>query len=236
MERKALGNKHVFWEAFVIAMVIFWTGIFLGILFETSRADKIEKLFFEAETDIFDIYLEGEITSLLGSNCELALSENIDFADRIYFEARKLGKYDAATRITTDIVRLHKRYDLLRVMLWKNMIQLQEQCPGSTNVIVYLYEYDNPSANKQAIQITFSKVLADLKKKHGDSVVLIPIAYDTNVKSLNLFKERYNLRTTPIVIINQKQIITELKSVEELEEIIFKEQNIEDSKEKILLN
>ncbi|MBU0466635.1 MAG: hypothetical protein KJ718_04810 [Nanoarchaeota archaeon] len=223
-----LSNKHVFWEALIIAMVIFWTGIFLGVLFESSRANKIEELYFQAETDIFDIQLEGELLSMFESSCEQALKENIDYADRIYLEARKLGKYDAATRITEDIVRLHKRYDLLRVMLWKNMIQLQQKCPSKTNVIVYLYQYDNPSTNKQARQITFSKVLSDLKEKHGDSIVLIPIAYDTNVKSLNILKERYELNTTPMIIINQKQKITELQSVEDLEKIMF--ENSEDNK------
>jgi len=235
-KKRTFSNKHVFWLAFIAALVLFWTGIFLGVIFETSRAEKIEKLYFQAETDIFDIQLEGELLSIFEQSCDIALQENIDYADRIFLEARKLGKYDAATRITTDIVRLHKRYDLLRTMLWKNMIQLQKECPSSTNIIVYLYQYDNPSTNKQAIQTTFSKVLSDLKEKHGDDVVLIPIASDTEVKSLNIFKQRYGLDSTPVILINQNQKVTELLTLEELEKIIFESGDPEKQQDIIRLN
>jgi hypothetical protein len=141
-------NKHIFWQAFISAFIIFWTGIMLGILFESSRADKLEYIYFNAETDIFDILIKNEIISEFDLECDIGLKENINFADQIYFEARELEKYDASTQITTEILELHKRYDLLRVMLWKNMIDFQKKCPNETNTVVYIYEYDDPITNK----------------------------------------------------------------------------------------
>ena len=231
-----LSNKNVFWESLIIAFVIFWIGIILGILFEGSRANKLEKIFFGTETDIFDIQLNGEVLSMFNFNCETSLKENILFADRIYFEARELEKYDAATRITEDIVKLHKRYDLLRVMLWINIIRLQEECPNITNSVVYLYEYDEPRINKQAIQVTLSKVLLDLKKKYGDKVVLIPIADDTNIHSLDLLKSRYGITKSPAVIVNQKHKVTDLITLEELEKLLFEKPNEKDDGKAIHLN
>jgi len=215
-----VNNKHAFWQALIITIVIFWTGIMLGVLFESSRADKLEKIYFNAETDIFDIQLESDLLTLLDADCEIATKGTIDFADQIYKEAKTLEKYDASTRITEEIIDIHKRYDLLRTMLWKNTIELQEKCPSTTNSIVYLYEYNNPATNTQAKQITFSKVLSDAKTKYGDKIILIPIAYDTGVKSLDLFKKTYDLDKAPIIIINQEDIIKEIPTVEMIEKYL----------------
>lgn len=221
MKKFLFSNKHSFWQAFVIAFVIFWTGIMLGILFENSRTSKLEKYYFNSETEIFDVQLIGKILfEPLEINCDTALTENINFAERIYEEAKTLEKYDSSNKITEDIVNLHKRYDLLRTMLWKNAIELQENCPGKTNVVVYLYQYIKPSINTQARQITLSKVTLDLKKKYGNKVILIPIAHDTGIKSLNLLKQEYNLDKFPIVIINQEHKFTELTTVIELEQYL----------------
>jgi len=203
-----------------VALIIFWTGIMLGFLFENSRANKLEGFYFNAETDIFDVQLRGDILAKGDFDCDLVLSENIDFADRIYEEARELEKYDAASKITDDIIDLHKRYDLLRVMLWNNLLDIGEKCPGKTNILVYLYEYDDPDVNLAAKQITFSKVTLDTKKKYGDKVILIPIAYDTGISSLSLFREKYDLHEFPVVLVNQKDKFTELFTLEDIEAVL----------------
>jgi len=224
MKKKKFGSKHSFWQALIIASVIFWTGIMLGILFENSRTSKLEKIYFNAETEIFDIQLTGDI--LLepeAFNCKIVLNENIKFAERIFEEAKKLEKYDSSNKITEDIVDLHKRYDLLRTMLWKNAIELQNICPEETNTVVYLYEYIEPSINTQAKQITLGKVTLDLKKKYGDKVLLIPIAHDTNIISLNLLKQKYDIKKFPTIIINQEHKFTEIITVKELERYLILE-------------
>lgn len=216
-----MNSKHSFWQALVIALIIFWTGIMLGILFENNRTSKLENFYKSSETQIFDVQLTGNL--LLNSpnqDCSIALLENIEFADKIYEEAKTLEKYDASNKITEDVVKLHSRYDLLRTMLWINAITLQEKCPNETNIVVYLYQYIEPSINTQAKQITVSKVTSDLKKKYGDKVLLIPIAYDTDVKSLSLLRSKYQLNEFPVVMINQKNKINDLTTVEELEKYL----------------
>ena len=192
-------------------------------MFENSRTSKLEDFYKSSESKIFDIQLAGNL--LLNTpefDCTIALDENIKFADRIYEEAKTLEKYDASNKITEDIIKLHGRYDLLRTMLWINTIEFQKKCPSETNILVYLYEYDKPSINTQAKQIAISKVTLDLKKKYGDKIILIPIAYDTGVGSLNLLRAKYQIDEFPIVIINQKQKITSLITMEEMEKYLEK--------------
>ena len=50
-----MGNKNTFWQALVLALVIFWTGILLGVMFEGARANKLESYYLDSETGIFDI-------------------------------------------------------------------------------------------------------------------------------------------------------------------------------------
>lgn len=213
-------NKHAFWQAFIVALIIFWTGIMLGIWFESSRTTKLDDIYTKSETDIFDIELESDILKMSYFDCDIAMQANINFAEQIYEEAKKLEKYDSSNKITEDVAELHRRYDLLRTMLWVNTIEFKKLCPDKTNSVVYLYQYTEPGIETQAKQITFSKVLLDLKKKYREKIILIPIASDAKIKSLDLLKHKYNITVNPVVIINEKYIISKLSSLEELEKYI----------------
>ncbi len=212
------GNKHSFWEALLMALVIFWTGIILGIFFENARADRLRNYYLDSETEIFDLNMQSLISSKDGLSCGDIMEQNVFFADKIYDEAKKLEKYDSSTKITSEVFNLHRRYDLLRTMLWNNLIS--SNCSDSVNIIIYLYEYDEPSIDLQARQITLSRVLLDLKEKYKDEIILIPIAHDTGVKSLELLRKKYELNNLPVIFINQKYKIEELASLEDLEKII----------------
>src|SRR3989344_5845674 len=210
---KELGNKNVFWQALIVALIIFWAGIMLGVMFEDSRFDKLQDFYFNSETDIFDTTLGNEILTDFDFNCNSAIEKSINFADKIYFEAISLEKYDSSNAITENIIQLHRRYDLLRVMLWKNVVDLKENCDeelNDTNIIVYFYDYVDPNLNVKARQTVMGRVLLDVKEKYGDKVILIPIAYDTKVYSLDLMIERYSVEDVPSILINQNYKIEDL--------------------------
>ncbi len=214
-----MNNRHAFWLALIVAVLVFWTGILLGVMLEKNRANKLQQFYYESETNIFDILMQQDL--LKGSKfCDLVIAENIVFADKIYSEAKNLEKYDNAAKITSELIMLHRRYDVLRVMLWNNIIQQEDCFKNKTNVIIYLYQYNNPSLEVKAKQSAMSKALLELKNKNGLSVILIPIASDTDVKSMKILKQKYNLTLTPMIFINSEHKITEVTSVEELEKYI----------------
>ena len=210
-------SKHVFWQALIIALIIFWSGILIGMFFENSRIEKLEDFYFGAETDISDFELSSEILYGDEDNCDTIKEYSILLADKIYVEALKLEKYDNSNKITKDLITLHKRYDLLRTLLWKKIIENKETCKSSLDTVVYLYKYDNPDLNTKAIQETMSNFLIDLKKKKGNEIILIPIAMDTELISLNSLIEKFEISQFPAVIINEEHIISDLDSMEDLE-------------------
>ena len=216
----ALGNKHIFWQALIIALVVFWTGLLLGTYFERSRIDQIQKFYFDSETEIFDLNLASDILGGVTDNCDLFIARSINFADRIYFEALKLEKYDDSNKLSEDAVSLHKRYDLLRILLWKSTIDNKRNCVTKINTVVYLYDYADTPLNKKAIQQTMSNFLINLKEEHKEKIILIPIAVDTGVESLDVLRSIYGLEEVPVIFINEEAKIESLDSLQSIENFL----------------
>ncbi|MBU3906629.1 MAG: hypothetical protein KKA64_00060 [Nanoarchaeota archaeon] len=215
-----LGNKHVFWEALIIALVIFWAGILLGVYFEKTRVDKLQNFYFDSETEIFDFQLFSEIISSKDLNCNKVSEKSILFADKIYSQALKLEKYDTSNKITEDLFSLHRRYDLLRVMLWKELIENKKRCKTNVNTVVYLYDYADTPVNEKAIQGAMSNFLIDLKGEYKDTIILIPIAVDTEVNSLDFLREIYGLEKIPMIFVNEKAKIDNLESLKDVKKYL----------------
>ncbi len=117
-------------------------------------------------------------------DCDELDMEAMIFADKIYEEAKKLERYDNANKITDRVLHLHKRYDLLRTILWNKIIENKAQCNASANTVVYLYNYLTEDIGEISTQKTMSNYLTRLKNENAEIVVLIPIAEEHVVYDL----------------------------------------------------
>ena len=214
-------NKHVLWQAFLAACIIFGIGIFLGFMLEDYRTSKIAQLFASSEIALLDARIQNQIYQTSGFDCEKAVEENINFGDRIYDEAKILDRSKKANKLDDSIIQEHKKYDLLRVLFWINSINIKQSCNASYHTIIYLYDLIDPGLEKNSRQAVFANVLKDLKNKYGHDVMLIPIAGDNNLTSVSLMMYKYNITTLPTVLIDEKIKIEELETVEELEQYII---------------
>ena len=215
---KLKSQKNAFWHALIITIIIFALGIYIGIVIENLRTEKIDRLYQNSEIDLLDIRLQSEIYSSGNFNCNLAITENIKFTNRVYGEAKKLGKYEKASRITDSIKLQHKKYDLLRFIILLNSIKIKEKCANSYYEVVYFYDYDNPSIEKKAKQEVFSKLLIQLKNKMNNEVLLIPISGDANLGSLKLFLEEHKIaeENLPVILIDRKIKVDKIQNIDDL--------------------
>ncbi len=213
-------GKHVFWEAFFVAVVIFLIGLFFGMYIENSRIQEIENYYSASEANLMDGLALIELSSNENFSCELLRKSSIKFADKIYNEALLLEKYENAEKLGEGMTALHKKYDLLRTFLWINDLKLNKKCFQKFNTLVYLYEYSPEDIDKIAENNVWSKILYDLKLKHQDDLVLIPIAVDLNISSLDLLKSEFELYSFPMIFINNKNKISNISSVEEIEKYL----------------
>ena len=209
-------NKHVFWEALVIAIFLFGSGIFIGYLIEINRTSEVLNLYQQTELDILDTKILDSMISLNNLDCEQFFNETVNFADRIYVEAQLLEKYEDSSQLTAGILHQHKKYDLLRAQLWVNSIRLKEICPKTFDTVVYFYEYNTKSLDLKSEQSVFSKKLSELKQEKGGSIIVIPIAGNLDINSINYLKTFYNISSYPTVIVNEKIKIDSIEGLNTL--------------------
>ncbi len=217
-------QKHAFWEALLATIFIFGIGILFGIVLENWRTSKISDLYQKSEVDLLDIKVQNEIYSEGKFNCDTAAQSNLELADRIYEEARLLENYENARRLTNDLIVQHKKYDLLREMLFLNSIKIKEKCKLPYDNVVYFYlpGYEEVSLDITAKQRVFSKLLEELKQKKGNSVFLIPIAVNQDISSINIILDTYNIskQDLPLILINEKTKTTSIQNIEDLEQYL----------------
>jgi hypothetical protein len=149
-------------------------------------------------------------------DCNSLYDSYASFADRVYMEAVLLEEYESSEQITEEMKIVHKRYDLLRTFLWSNTLKTSKICEDSPKTVVYLYEYNTNDLAKKATQNVWSKVLFDLKQEKGSEIILIPIAVDLNINSLEIITKNFNISSYPVIILNDKEVIRELVSSEDI--------------------
>jgi hypothetical protein len=215
-----LGNpKNVFWEALLLTIVVFAFGLLLGITLEESRFNTITDYSAKSDISLMDILALNNLVSSGNASCETLTTSNLEFADRIYQEARVLDQYESSGKITNDIKIAHKRYDLMRTLLWINVKETSKKCESDSSSVVYLYQQETQDLVQKATQNVWSKILFDFKQKEGDKIVLIPIAVDGGFVSLNSMIKNYPISSYPVVIINDK-VVSNLESVDQLEKYL----------------
>jgi hypothetical protein len=213
-------KKRVFWEALLLTIVVFIFGLLIGIAYEASKSSDISKYYTNSEISLMDIFALNSMVSLNSQDCRVLTQANLEFADRIYKEAILLEKYESAGKVTKEIEIIHERYDILRTFLWINNIETSQKCKDNYSSVVYLYEYYSKDLAQKARQNVWSRILSDLKQKEGSKILLIPIAADSNLTSLDSLTNKFNITHYPVVIINEKDVIYDLSSVEQLSKYI----------------
>ena len=221
MEMMGASQKKTFLYALIATIFIFNLGIFFGYMLELSRTNDINKLYVDAEMELLDQITQKDALENLNLNCDALVSENIKFGDRIFSEALQIERYEDANRITSEIVLQHKRFDLLRTIFWINSIKIKQQCSSSYHTVVYLYKYNDPSIEQISKQRFFSNLLVQVKQDKGDKVMLIPIAADNNISSIDLFIKKNDITQLPTILIDEDIKITDVKAVEDIEKYLI---------------
>ena len=212
-------KKHVFWEAFFLAVLFILVGLVLGIWLEQLRADNTNISFYQSETSLYDSFALGKLIENPYISCDDLKMANVNFADQIYDEARYLEKYEDSSKLTDSLKIIHRKYDLLRTLLWMNVINMEAKC-GEINTVVYLYNYSSDKVETKSKQTVWSRTLQDLKEEEGNTLILIPIAVDQNIVSLNYLLKTYGVKNFPAVLINEKEVLYDIHSTEEIKDYL----------------
>ena len=213
-------QKYIFLYALLLTIFVFNLGIFMGYMLENSRVGKINEMYLNSEIELLDQITQKDALNVLDLNCTLLVNENIKFGDKIFQEALQIQKYEDANRINNEIIFQHKRFDLLRALFWINSITIKQKCNSKYHNVVYFYKYNNPTLEQESKQKFFSNLLKEIKDKEGSQVMLIPIAADNDIPSINLLVGKYGISDLPVILIDEKTKITDVKSMEDIEKYL----------------
>ena len=210
-------QKWVFLKALFVTLVVFNIGIYMGYKLEASRADKINEIYLGSEMMLLDQNLQRQAFEIIDLNCDLAVQANIDFGDKIFEEALgTIHSYEQANRINNAIIFQHKRFDLLRTLFWLNSIKIKEKCGSDYHNVVYFYDYLDPSAQQKGKQDFFSNLLGEIKEIKGNEVMLIPIAGDNDIASLDILINQYGITEFPTILIDEEIKVTNVESIDDI--------------------
>ncbi len=214
-----MASKNVFWEAVVLTIAVFIIGIFVGVAYEANKIDEINTYYTRSEISLLDTFAFGSLDKEKVS-CETLIESHIDFANRVYDEALLLEKYEDSGKLSEGFKLAYQKYDLLRTLLWINTMDTSKRCGEDFSTVVYLYERESGDLGKKAEHRVWSRILFELKEKRGKEIILIPIGADSNVASLEVVLDKFNIKKYPVLIINNEHMITEVTSVERLEDYL----------------
>ncbi|MBU0957488.1 MAG: hypothetical protein KKF56_01620 [Nanoarchaeota archaeon] len=212
-------QKHVFWQALLVAIFIFAVGFSLGIVMEKWRAGVVYDDYDESDVDFLDLKIQSDLLGDSDFSCERAVEENINFGDRIFAKAVQLQEFEESQRLSDSLKQIHKKYDLLRTLFWINSIKIKQRCDSDYHNVVYLYNYE-PSLDERAVQVVFSNFLKDLKSEMPGKIILIPIAANMGLNSLDYMMEEYGVDRFPAIVIDEDVKIYEIDELRMISNII----------------
>ncbi len=227
MVYKMTGKPKVFIESLIITFFVLTIGFSWGFYFENFRTNKIIDSYKDYEVEALDLKLQNYYYQIMDkTSCEEAIAQNFIFADDLYNRGLELERFEEANQISDDLTREKKRYVLLKTELWLNSILLKEKCNEPFDTVVYFYSGDPSNSAKVAEQKIISNVLKTVKENKGNKIILLPIAGDLKLRdkdessklgSVNLQMRVYNITTLPSILINEKILLEEFHTVEEIE-------------------
>ena len=221
MVYQIIKSKHrVFIDALFLTLLILFLGFLLGVYVESYRTGKIIENYKNFEIEALDLKLQNYYYQIMDkASCEEAIEQNFIFADKIYNQGLIIERCEEGNKLTQDILLEKKRYVLLQTELWLNSILLKEKCGDPFHTVVYIYSQQG-GVIKDAEQTAISKTLRELKEKSGNEIILIPIAGNFGLDSVDMQLRIYNVTYLPSVIIDEKHVVESFASVKDLEKYL----------------
>ncbi|MBI5390934.1 hypothetical protein HZB02_05575 [Candidatus Woesearchaeota archaeon] len=212
MERKISKEKYIF--ALLITLLVFSSGLILGLYMEGKRAQSIDLANKEQKLDFSSLQLQYAFLDQLRSDkdctaVQRSFEENVKGLDNT---REKLENYQQDAWDKQEFENLRREYTIAQVNYWVLFRKAKEICSNDAVDILYFYSTKDecPRCDDQAFVLTY------LKKNFGNS--LLNFVFDGNMKEeplIPLMKSAYNISSYPTLVVNGR-VYHEFKSLEEL--------------------
>jgi len=210
-ERQQFGFKILL--AFILTLILFLLGIFVGFYLNQKKIETIENLekdLLVSLQDIDTLYTQINKSELCKSKKYLDYINNeLDkYAIKLTYLEESLGKNHEV------VIRLKKPYNVLLIKHYLLMKEM-EDCE---KLVIILFFYSN---RPEFIGLSENEgiILGHIREKYGvDKVKVYALDVDLGLRTVESIKEQYNITSYPSLIINDKTY--GYLNKEELEKIV----------------
>ncbi|MBI2665993.1 hypothetical protein HYX13_00110 [Candidatus Woesearchaeota archaeon] len=201
--------------AFVLTIIIFTGGIFLGMLFEKVQLNSSEKTILNEKVSLQSLQLQQKYIES-GTNCtglNKVLQTNINDLTR---KMQEVAEYQKKAIFSQDKFDLQLRdYFLTEIQFFLISQEINKKCPKD-NVNI-LYFYDENAFDTQG------DILDYVKKVFGDSVLIF--SFDSAFKKepmIDVLMASYGITKFPSVVI-EENVFQDHTSVETIFKVVCDE-------------
>ena len=226
--RRIRKNKYAL--AGILTMLVFTSGLLLGLVIIEYKLDYIQQLSKTQSADYVSLqfqynYIENLETSALTKEekCNV-LSATLENNLKLLSPAlEKLEAYELNGDIKNgDYILLKREYTIANLRYWILSEKNKKVCDSDTVSILYFHTQDCPICNDQGY------ILSQIKKIFKDQLLIFPMDISINEPAIDVLKKQYHIQTYPTIIIDGKTIETNIDKIKTLEEIcpIYKNNTI----------
>ncbi|MCX6775053.1 MAG: thioredoxin family protein [DPANN group archaeon] len=207
-------KKYLMITSFIIAIVLFFAGLGLGLAFDKMRTSEIDTLMTKNQIDMESFLLQQQLLSnnLDAATCNLAKTKFIELQAKRAEIGQKLDTYSTKVISQTELDNLKRKHIILSVNSMIMLDSLKTDCGfANLDAILFFYASQDSESTRQGL------VLDEVYNRFPDAVVIF--AFDANFEQeplIDFLKAKYNITTTPTVIINDKPKHEGLTSVDEI--------------------
>lgn len=212
---------NTFRKAAILTILVFLLGVAFGIWVDNYRLGSVKRFFSQIDVSWNDARLLNLYFERVGETyCDLMLEQNLAYNEKIYKEGLKIEEAIDVNRFTPELKVEKQRYVLLQMQFWLNSQELKEKCNFTYKNIVHLYEQTPSTKGSLAEHEVQSSVLLGLKEICGSEIMLIPLAVDINLTTIDTITKQYNITEYPAIIIDENIVFQGLTSFEKLRAVV----------------
>lgn len=208
--------KKIFARSFVIAILLFVAGILLGLGIDFARTSDMVNDFRQSELDSESYLIEQNFLAFFGGDKCAQAEQRLNQLSK---ELGKIGtyliKYESKNIVKQkDYDYYLRKYFLSEIKTYTYYSQIKTECDIGEDIILFFFKVDEPDSVNQG------DILDVIVSQNKDvSVFSINVDYkdDPVIESV---KSKYNIKTTPTLIINNDIKKESLTNKQEILDII----------------
>jgi hypothetical protein len=217
--KKDIGAEHIrplpvrrIVMAFIIANIIFFAGFYWSYSLYNNKYQSVAIDQEQIRYSLLSLELEKQ---LLTSSCNLpdfySYSKELDnLGSSISLLEEKYGKND---KKVLDQKKIYSMLEIQHFLLIKNY---NEKCKSKKNILLFFYSNDKKLVDEAE---KMGYILTTFKQKNNDTMIY---SFDYNLDSslIRTLKAKYNVTQADTVIINEKNKMTNLVNINEIDKYI----------------